>query len=110
MHQIKIILSEEAQGFLASLPAKAQQKIARNILRVEMGVVDVTLFKKLIGSEIWELRTLFSGDCYRLFAFWDTRTKALVIATHGIVKKTNKTPRKEIAKAEAFMKIYFEED
>ncbi len=32
----------------------------------------------------------------------------LVICTHGIVKKTDKVPPKEIEKAETSMKIYFE--
>ena len=66
------------------------------------------LFKKLDNSEIWEFRTLYNGTAYRLFAFWDTETHTLVVATHGIVKKTQKTPKKEIAKAEAIMKRYFE--
>lgn len=44
---------------------------------------------------------------YRLFAFWDTDTQTLVVATHGIIKKTQKTPKKEIALAEAIMKLYF---
>lgn len=34
--------------------------------------------------------------------------KTLVIATHGIIKKTQKTPSKEIAKAESIKQIYFE--
>ena len=33
--------------------------------------------------------------------------ETLVIATHGIVKKTQKTPLKEIAKAEEIRKEYF---
>ncbi len=36
---------------------------------------------------------------YRLFAFWDKDEETLVIATHGIIKKTQKTSPKEIAKA-----------
>ena len=40
-------------------------------------------------------------------AFWDTEEETLVIATHGIVKKTQKTPLKEIAKAEEIRKEYF---
>ena len=44
---------------------------------------------------------------YRLFAFWDKEKETLVIATHGIIKKTQKTPSKEIAKAEAIRKEYF---
>lgn len=66
------------------------------------------LFKKLENSEIWEFRTLYNGIAYRLFAFWDTDINTLVVATHGIIKKTQKTPKKEIARAEAIMKQYFE--
>lgn len=33
--------------------------------------------------------------------------EALVVATHGMVKKTQKTPKKEIEKAEALRKEYF---
>ena len=40
-------------------------------------------------------------------AFLDTEEETLVIATHGIVKKTQKTPLKEIAKAEEIRKEYF---
>ena len=50
---------------------------------------------------------LFNGICYRLFAFWDTEAGALVVATHGIVKKTRKTPGKEIEKAERIRQEYF---
>ena len=37
----------------------------------------------------------------------DTQTDTLVIATHGIIKKTQKTPKKEIAKAERIRQEYF---
>ena len=62
---------------------------------------------KLEGTEIWEFRTLYNKVKYRLFAFWDTQTDTLVIATHGIIKKTQKTPKKEIAKAERIRQEYF---
>lgn len=96
-----------AREFISSLPEKAQKKITYNLLKVEGGEIDKELFKKLGNSEIWELRTLFNGICYRLFAFWDTDMEALVVATHGIVKKTQETPKKEITKAEAIRKEYF---
>lgn len=44
---------------------------------------------------------------YRLLAFWDTETETLVIATHGFTKKSQKTPPKEIAKAQEIRKEYF---
>lgn len=70
--------------------------------------MDKELFKKLENTDIWEFRTLYNGNCYRLLSFWDTETEALVIATHGFQKKTQKTPRKEIEKAEAIRKEYFD--
>lgn len=92
---IKVILSEEAENFVRIQPVKAQQKITYNIRKLESGVMDNNLFKKLDNSEIWELRTLFSGICYRLFAFWDTETETLVVATHGIIKRKRRKPRKK---------------
>lgn len=106
-HPITIILSDEAKSFIKLQPIKAQQKIYFNIFKVEGGVMDKELFKKLDNSEIWELRTLFNGICYRLFAFWDKEIGTYVIVTHGIIKKTHKTPQKEIKKAESMMREYF---
>ena len=104
---IQVILSSEAEDFVRLQPLKVQRKITYNIRKLEGGIMDKELFKKLGNSEIWELRTLFSGICYRLFAFWDTETETIIIATHGIIKKTQKTPQKEIEKAEAIRKEYF---
>ena len=98
---------DAAREFVSSLPEKAQKKITYNLLKVEGGEIDKELFKKLENSDIWEFRTLFNGVCYRLVAFWDTEIEALVVATHGIVKKTQKTPKKEIEKAEKLRIEYF---
>lgn len=105
--RIKVALMDEAREFISSLPEKAQKKITYNILRVEGGEISRELFKKLENSDIWEFRTLYNGTAYRLFAFWDTEAAALLIATHGIIKKTQKTPGREIAKAEALRNKYF---
>lgn len=72
-----------------------------------MYVLDNSLFKKLENTDIWEFRTLYNGNAYRLFAFWDTEEDTLVIATHGMIKKSQRTPLKEIEKAEAKKKEYF---
>ena len=108
METFQLVLLEEAKNFLQSLPAQAYKKILYNVDRIARGEKNSELFKKLEGSEIWEFRTLYGGVAYRLFAFWDTERQTLVVATHGIIKKTQKTPKKEIARAEAFMKQYFE--
>lgn len=104
---ISILLSEEAENFVKSQPIKAQKKIYFNIFKVEGGVMDKELFKKLEDSEIWELRTLYDGMCYRLFAFWEKDLGAYVMVTHGIVKKTQKAPKTEIEKAERLMHEYY---
>lgn len=98
---------DEVLLFVRSLPAKARRKVAVNVSKIEDGLANREVFKKLEGTDIWEIRTKFDGMAYRLFAFWDTRHGALIIATHGLIKKTDKTPRKEIAKAERIRKEYF---
>ncbi|MBR5205306.1 MAG: type II toxin-antitoxin system RelE/ParE family toxin [Bacteroidaceae bacterium] len=107
MKKFKTIFLEEAVEFIGSLSEQARNKIFYNIDKVEGGIKSNDLFKKLEGSDIWEFRTLYNGIQYRLFAFWDTEAEALVVATHGIVKKVWKVPSKEIAKAETLREEYF---
>ncbi|RHR54778.1 type II toxin-antitoxin system RelE/ParE family toxin [Parabacteroides sp. AF17-28] len=104
--RFKIIYSEETIKFLNSLDEKAKAKIMYNINKSKY-VIDKELFKKLETTDIWEFRTLYNGTAYRLFAFWDTDKEALVLTTHGFIKKTQKTPNKEIAKAEEIREQYF---
>ena len=107
--QIRVVYMQEAKDFLNTLPVSARRKIFYNVLKIEGGVKDSELLKKLEGnSGLWELRTLFDGIQYRLLAFWDAEEKRIVVATHGFVKKTWKVPSKEIARAEALRKKYYE--
>ena len=104
----QLLLLEAARDFLMTLPQQARNKIYYNIRKVQGGVRVNELFKKLENSEIWEFRTLYQGTAYRLFSFWDKDSETLVVATHGIIKKTQKTPSKEIARAEEMRRKYFE--
>ncbi|MBP3590647.1 MAG: type II toxin-antitoxin system RelE/ParE family toxin [Muribaculaceae bacterium] len=105
--RFEVVYLEEAYNFLQSLPVKVRAKIQYNIM-VAQHENDPELFKKL-NDEIWEFRTRFNGMAYRMFAFWDKDIRAMVVATHGLVKKTQKTPSNEIRKAEAIMKSYYEQ-
>lgn len=107
MARFQLILLDETKDFLSKLPAQVYKKILYNIHRVAGGEMNTELFKKLENSDIWEFRTLYEKTAYRLFAFWDTRNDTIVVATHGIIKKTQKTPAKEIAKAERVRDRYF---
>ncbi len=71
---------------------------------------DPELFKKLTDT-IWEFRTLYNKTYYRLFAFRDKTDghKTLVLATHGLIKKTGKTPQADLEKAERIRQQYFEQ-
>ena len=102
----EIELLPEAIEFLNGLDNKAREKIYYNIKKSQFAV-DNELFKKLTNF-IWEFRTLYNSKAYRLFAFWDktAEQEVLVIATHGILKKTQKTPPKEIKKADEIRKQY----
>ncbi len=108
MENFKVEFLKEVLEFLDGLNIKARNKILFNIDKAQVKKDD-TLFKKLT-SDIWEFRTLFNKTQYRLFAFWDKTDEKLtiVIATHGIIKKTQKTPKKEIDKATELMNKYFE--
>ncbi len=98
--RFKVKLLKEVFDFLKSLDSKAQDKILFNIDKAKM-VNDSDLFKK-IDTNVWEFRTLHNKIKYRLFAFWDKSDKenTVVISTHGIIKKTKKTPKKEIEKTD----------
>lgn len=102
----EIELLPEAIDFLEKLDNKTREKIYYNLKKSQL-VNDNELLKKL-NEFIWEFRTLYNGKAYRLFSFWDKidGKEKLIVATHGILKKTQKTPSKEIKKAEEIRKQY----
>ena len=108
VQKFKVELLNEVDEFLEGLDEKTRKKIIYNIRKAQV-VNDNELFKKLNNS-VWEFRTLYNKTYYRLFAFWDKTDKreTVVISTHGIEKKTAKTPPKEIEKTERIMKKYFD--
>ena len=106
--KFEIEFLEEAAEFLDRVDEKAREKIIYNIRKAQV-TNNRELFKKL-NNEIWEFRTLFKRTYYRLFAFWDKTdgSETLVLTTHGLIKKTGKTPKGEIEHAELIRKRYFE--
>jgi phage-related protein len=96
---IKVLILPEAEEFLRSLSSEAYKKVYYNISKVRQGYTSAELFKKLTDN-IWEFRTLYKKQYIRLFAFYDANERSLIVATHGIIKKTDKTPKREIVHAE----------
>lgn len=97
-----------ARELLDSLSGKAAQKVAWVLSLVEdLDVVPSTYFKKLVGTEeIWECRIQLGSHAYRIFCFFDGR--AVVVLTHGFIKKTQKTPQRELERAEAYRRDYLQ--
>ena len=100
---------ESADEFIRTLDKKTHKKLFQNI-RIAEQVNNPKFFKKL-NDNIWEFRVRFSNKQIRLLSFWDKRNKEkiLVVATNGFIKKTQKTPKKEINKAEQIMNKYLNE-
>ncbi|NVO12216.1 MAG: type II toxin-antitoxin system RelE/ParE family toxin [Bacteroidales bacterium] len=108
---IEVIFLDQAEEFVDSLEAKARQKLFHSIRKTKERLIG-QWFTKLKGSDgIYEFRFDENGKFYRLFAFWDTEFQAetLIVGSHGIAKKSNKTPKEEITKAERIKRNYFEE-
>ena len=104
---IEVTYLQEAQEFIETMPPKARLKMLHNISMVQIGVKDTHIFKKLGDSDIWEFRSEYDGNAYRLLSFWDKTQKSLVVATHGFDKKTQKTPQNEIRHAEQIRNEYY---
>lgn len=109
MIKYAVVFLEWAKEFLDSLDEKTKKKVLYNVWK-SREINDPELFKKLEGN-IWEFRTKYLTRQIRLLAFWDKteKTDTIVVATHGFIKKTQKTPKSEIEKAEKIREEYFKE-
>ena len=93
IEHFNVVFLDEAERFLASLDIKVRNKIVFNIDKARI-LLDPKLFKKL-KDDIWEFRTTFQSNDYRLLAFWDKsdNQNTLVICTHGFIKKITENPK-----------------
>ena len=107
--KFKVEFLPEAVEFMESLDQKSQQKIYYNIKKAQF-TNDPELFKKL-NDNIWEFRTFYNKTHFRIFAFWDKSQgqQTLVLSTHGLIKKTDRTPKTDLEKAERIREQYFEQ-
>ena len=94
------------EDFLTTISSKAAQKVVWVLLLlVQLERVPAQYFCKMEGTDdIWECRIKLGSDIYRIFAFWDSNE---IILTHGFIKKSQKTPQREIEKAQGYKKDYW---
>ena len=81
--------------FLDSLSERQQTKILRLLQYIKEYGLSAILphTKKLIGTPLWEIRIL-GKDSIRVF--YAIPLKNVVLILHGFIKKTQKTPTKEL--------------
>ncbi len=80
--------------FLDSYP-KAKLKALRILSHIEEYGLTYAIphIKKLIGTPLWEIRILGEDSVRILYV---TKQGKQIILLHAFIKKTNKTPRREI--------------
>jgi phage-related protein len=96
------------EDFLAALEPAPRAKVVRNLeLLRTLPFVPSEFWQKMTGTDnLWELRTEYAGNIYRILAC--TYKGNRVILLHGFQKKTQKTPRQELEIAEQRKKRYLQ--
>ena len=90
---------------METLKEKEQEKVQYGLLLLKTQDRLPKKFVKLIRDGIYELRTEYGGNIYRVFFIFDDGK--IVVLFNGFQKKTQKTPTKEIDKALKIKEAYY---
>lgn len=93
------------ERFMETLSAKQQQKIKYGLLLLKTQDRLPAKFVKFIRDGLYELRTEYNGDIFRVFFIFDDGK--IVVLFNGFQKKTQKTPKSEIDKALQIKEAYY---
>ena len=89
--------------WIETLEERARSKLFRNLVLLEqLGLGIREPYVRHLGEKLYEVRAKDHKGIYRVIYF-ASRGKKFVLL-HGFVKKTEKTPRKELALAKERMK------
>jgi len=110
MNRVRKVIAYENhfENFLVKQPKKVQDKIFKVIEAIEtLERVPANYLKAISGTNgLYEARIKLASNIWRVFCFFDKGK--LVILLNGFVKKTQKTPKKEIDKALRLMTEYYD--
>ena len=97
------------EEFLLEQPHKVQDKIFKIIEAIEtLERVPSNYLKSIEDTDgLFEARIQLGTSIWRVFCFFDKGK--LVILLNGFLKKTQKTPKKELEKALKLMTKYYKE-
>lgn len=94
-----------AEEFILKQDNKMQAKIFKNLELLEIRGNELREpFSKHIEDGIFEIRNKVGNDITRIFYFFVIGQK--IILTNGFIKKTQKTPKAEIALAKKYRNDY----
>ena len=92
--------------FMAGLTVKEREKVDYGLVLLKTQDRLPAKFVKHIRDGLYELRTEYNGNIYRVFFILDEGK--IVVLFNGFQKKTQKTPVGEITKALKIKEEYYE--
>lgn len=94
------------EKFLDSLDSDVREEIIATMEYIEATEqVAKHLFCKMPGTKnLWEVRVRYNKNIYRVFCFFDG--SKIIVAAHGIHKKSQKPPKQDIDTAHKRQKDY----
>lgn len=103
-----VVFEDHFKVFRKTLDKEALKKVYQVIMLImTMKAVPVKFLEAVKGRKgLYEIRSEYEGNIYRVFCCFDEGN--LVVLFNGFQKKTQATPIRQIDKAEALMKRYFE--
>ena len=109
MFQIEFYETEQgiqpAKDFLLSLDTKMRAKMVNTISILQDNGYELREpYSKYLSEGIFELRARVGSDITRVLYFFYVDSR--IVLTNGFIKKTNKTPIKEIEKAKKYRTDY----
>lgn len=93
------------ESFMETLDESTQEKIQYGLLLLKTQERLSTKFIKAIRNGLFELRTEWNSNVYRVFFIFDEGN--VVVLFNGFQKKTQKTPNKEIKLALQIKEAYY---
>ena len=93
------------ERFMEGLTTKEQQKVKYGLLLLKSQDKVSGRFVKYIREGIYELRTTYNGNTYRVFFIFDDGN--IVVLFNGFQKKTQKTPENEVDLAIKLKEKYY---
>lgn len=105
-----IFYKQYFKEFFAAQTPQERKKIAQTLVWVqEVDRLPISILRNVEGVKgLFEIRIESGGNIFRIFCCFDKGN--LIVLFNAFQKKTQKTPQKEIDKAERLMNEYFNDN